>query len=52
MNDIDNGKAMEEKLRLQLVEGEEKQKQSQTELESTLTQKIKSLDEQNDQYFT
>lgn len=52
LHEIGNRKAVEEKLRAQIVDGEEKQRKNQSELEQALNQKIKELDGQNDQYLT
>ena len=48
--DVNNLKATEEKLRAQLVETSKNANISQSQLEANLTEKIKSLDGQNEQY--
>lgn len=50
--ELESRKTVEEKLRAAIVDGEQKQKQSQTELEANLTKKIKQLDKQNDEYLS
>ena len=47
--DLENLKAVEQKLRTQLVENSENANISQSQLEANLTEKIKSLDGQNEQ---